>query len=322
MDVITTEGLTKYYGSTRGVEDLTMTVPEGSVYGFLGPNGAGKTTTIRCLLGMLKPTRGSAQLFGTTVNLDGSELRRRIGYVAGEVIMFEKETGRWHMEYVSGMRGEKPSLADELVERFEFDPSKRVRELSKGNKQKLALILGMMHDPELLILDEPTSGLDPLNQEAVYAVIDERVAAGRTVFLSSHILSEVERVCERVGIIRAGRLAAEESVHSLLAKRLRELEVTFAEPVEPAFLASVPGVDKVERIGERTLTARAKGDAIDDVIKRLAERTVTDVQIELASLEDVFLEFYRAENGEGAPAVEASEAATSARDDAEGGEVR
>src|SRR5512139_3758177 len=157
-DVITTRGLTKYYGKTRGVEDLSMCVPEGAVYGFLGPNGSGKTTTIRCLLGMLKPTGGEAEVFGEHVSLDGSATHARIGYVAGEVRLYERETGRWHIDYVAGLRGGRGSLTDELIERFDFDPSKKVKELSKGNKQKLALLLGMAHDPELLILDEPTSG--------------------------------------------------------------------------------------------------------------------------------------------------------------------
>lgn len=292
-DVISTTELTKYYGKTRGVEGLSMRVPQGAVYGFLGPNGAGKTTTIRCLLGMLKPTAGYADVLGQRVSLDGTEMLKRVGYVSGEVRLYDRETGKWHLDYVAGLRGGRGTLATELIERFEFDPSKRVKELSKGNKQKLALILGMAHDPELLILDEPTSGLDPLNQEAVYSVIDERVAAGRTVFLSSHVLSEVERVCDRVGIIRSGRLVAEESVRELLGKRLREIEVTFGDPVDAAFLQGVPGVDNVTQVGEATLTARAKGDVIDGLIKQIALRRVTDVRIQQANLEDVFLEFYR-----------------------------
>jgi ABC-2 type transport system ATP-binding protein len=186
-----------------------------------------------------------------------------------------------------------------------------VRELSKGNRQKLALILGMAHDPDLLVLDEPTSGLDPLNQESVYEVIHERVSAGRTVFLSSHVLSEVERVCDRVGIIRNGHLVAEEGVRDLLGKRLRHIEVTFAEPADVALLAEVPGVDSVAVKGDRTLTARARGDAIDAVLKRLATRTVSDIRIQHASLEDVFLEFYRE-----------SDAASATGADAEGGEAR
>ncbi|MRS11666.1 MAG: ABC transporter ATP-binding protein [Actinobacteria bacterium] len=284
-----------------------MSVPEGAVYGFLGPNGSGKTTTIRCLLGMLKPTSGEARVLGHKIALDGAAERTRIGYVAGEVRLYEHETGHWHIDYVAGFRGGRGALADDLIERFEFDPSKKVKELSKGNKQKLALILGMAHDPELLILDEPTSGLDPLNQESVYDVIDERVAAGRTVFLSSHVLSEVERVCDRVGIIRTGRLAAEEDMRGLLGKRLRHLEIAFAEPTGPAFLADLPGVDSLTSVSDRVLKARVKGDAIDPVLKRIAARQVDDIRIQQASLEDVFLEFYRGDD--------------SAPDTAEGGEA-
>jgi len=326
MDIISTRNLTKFYGKTRGVEDLSLSVPAGIVYGFLGPNGSGKTTTIRCLLGMLRPTAGEATVLGRRVTLDGSHVRRRIGYVAGEVRLYERETGRWHLDYVAGFRGGRGVLTDELLERFAFDPSKRVKELSKGNKQKLALILGMAHDPELLILDEPTSGLDPLNQEAVYRVIEERIAAGRTVFLSSHILSEVERVCERVGIVRSGRLVAEENVRDLLGKRLRHVEVRFAEPTPPAFLADLPGVDSVTPLSAFVLVARAKGDVVDQVVKRVAERTVVDLTIQQAGLEEVFLEFYRDEGTapEAATALsgngDISRPATSAGGGDEGGE--
>ena len=293
MDVISTRGLTKFYGKTRGVEDLTMCVPQGAVYGFLGPNGSGKTTTIRCLLGMLKPSAGTAEVLGAPVGLDGHAQRARIGYVAGEVRLYERETGKWHFDLVSGLRGGRGILERELVERFDFDPTRRVKEMSKGNKQKLALILALAHDPELLILDEPTSGLDPLNQESIYEVIGERVAAGRTVFLSSHVLSEVERICDRVGIIRQGKLVAEEGVRDLLGKRMRHIKVDFADPTEPGFLADLPGVDGVQALSEAALFARLKGDVVDDVIKRLATRRVLDVHIDQTSLEDVFLEFYR-----------------------------
>lgn len=306
--------LTKYYGKTRGVEDLTLEVPQGSVYGFLGPNGAGKTTTIRCLLGILRPTGGEARLFGERVRVDGAGLRSRVGYVPGEIRLFDKETGRWHIDYVSGLRGERPAAADDLIERLDFDPSRKVKELSKGNKQKLALILGVMHAPEVLILDEPTSGLDPLNQETVFQVIEERVRDGATVFLSSHVLSEVERVCDRVGIIRDGTLAAEESVRSLLDKRLREMTVTFADPVDAGFFDGLAGLTRIEQRGPATFVARVRGDHLDEVVKRLASARVVDLSIQHASLEEVFMEFYRGEDGQ--------EQGVPPADDAEGGERR
>lgn len=286
-------GLTKFYGKHRGVVDLSFEVPSGMTFGFLGPNGAGKTTTIRCLLGMLRASGGEARVLGETVRLDGARLRSRIGYVPGDVALYPKETGHWHIDYISRFRGGAGALTDMLVERLEFDPGRRVKELSKGNKQKLALILALMHDPELLILDEPTSGLDPLNQEVVFDIVAERVAAGATLFLSSHILSEVERVCERVGIIREGRLVAEERVESLLKKRLRLLEVTFDDPVDGAFLEGLPGVECIEQRDDRSLVATVKGENLDALVKRLAGRSVVDLSVEHATLDEVFKEYYR-----------------------------
>jgi len=292
-------GLTKYYGKHRGIERLTFEVPQGATFGFLGPNGAGKTTTIRCLLGMLKATGGEARVFGERVNLDGAQLRKRIGYVPGEVNLYEKQTGAWHIDYIARFRGGHAPLAKELVERLDFEPHRKVKELSKGNKQKLALILGMMHDPELLVLDEPTSGLDPLNQEIVFDIVTERVAAGATLFLSSHILSEVERVCDRVGIIREGTLVAEERVETLLHRHLRRLQVSFGDPAEASMLAGIPGVEGIEVLDEHTMAATVKGENLDALVKQLARYCVTDLEIEHASLEEVFVEYYK-DGGHGA----------------------
>jgi ABC-2 type transport system ATP-binding protein len=289
--VIRCDALTKYYGKSRGIEDLTFEVRPGQVYGFLGPNGAGKTTTIRCLLSMLRPTSGKAYLFGQEVGVDGRELRRRIGYVAGDVALFEKQTGQWMIDYVSGLRGRSGPSAKELCDRLQFDPKRRIRELSKGNKQKLALVLAMMHDPELLILDEPTSGLDPLNQQVVFDMVEERTAAGATLFLSSHILSEVQRVCERVAIIRAGSVVAEESVKSLLDKSLRTATVTYTQPVTDDMLQGIPGATSVERVGETGITATIASD-IDGAVRKLMERPISDIEIEHATLEEIFLEYY------------------------------
>jgi len=306
--VIETKGMSKFYGKHRGVIDLDLAVGRGETYGFLGPNGAGKTTTIRCLLGMLKTTSGEASVLGEKVTLDGAALRKRIGYIPGEVFMYEKETGRWMLDYISGFRGGKGASEAELIERLEFDPSRRIRELSKGNKQKLALIIGLMHDPELLILDEPTSGLDPLNQDVVFDIIEERVKEGATLFLSSHILSEVERVCERVGIIREGRIVADENMQELLARRQRELTVKFADGVDASILGDMPGVEGVAAIDAHTLTATVTGEAVDDLIKRLAAHRLTDVTLQHASLEDVFMEFYRDDVLEDAGVVKGGDA--------------
>ncbi len=295
--VIRCENLTKYYGKSRGVDNLSFEVRPGQIYGFLGPNGAGKTTTIRCLLSMLRPTSGAAYLFDQQVGVDGRELRRRIGYVAGDVALYEKQTGQWMIDYVSGLRGKRPASSKALCERFQFDPTRRVKELSKGNKQKLALVLALMHDPELLIFDEPTSGLDPLNQQIVFDILEERTRDGATLFLSSHILSEVERVCERVAIIRAGTVVAEESVKSLLDKAMRRAKVTYREPVSDEMLAGIPGTSNVERIAEDTITATIASD-IDAALRRLLEHPIKDIEIEHATLEEVFLQYYGHIEGE------------------------
>lgn len=294
---IRTDALTKFYGKNRGIEDLTLVVPAGTTYGFLGPNGAGKTTTIRCLLGLLRPSGGSASVFGEAVSTDGAALRRRIGYVAGEVHLYERESGRWHIDYLTGLRGQPAKSADELCRRLEFDPTRPVRHLSKGNKQKLALVLALMHNADLLILDEPTSGLDPLNQQSVFEILSERVAAGATLFLSSHILSEVEKVCQRVAIIREGRIVAEEGMAELLAKRIRRVEVSFLEPVASDLLDGIEGVSNVECLKADTIRATVRGDAINEVVRRLAQRRMDDLEIERASLEDIFLEYYRGGDG-------------------------
>jgi ABC-2 type transport system ATP-binding protein len=298
--VIRCDKLTKYYGKSRGIEDLTFEVRPGQVYGFLGPNGAGKTTTIRCLLSMLRPTSGRAFLFDEEVGVDGRELRRRIGYVPGDVKLFEKQTGRWTLDYIAGLRGGPGPAEAEICERLEFDPSRRVKELSKGNKQKLALVIALMHEPELLMLDEPTSGLDPLNQQVVFDILEERVAEGATVFLSSHILPEVERVCERVAIIRDGRVVAEESVDDLLSKAIRTVHVTYAEPVSDVFVDGLRGVTSVERLGENGLRATVSED-IGETLLGILACPVADITVEHASLEEVFLQYYgHGEREEGA----------------------
>jgi len=294
--VIRCEGLTKYYGRSRGVEALNLEVRPGQVYGFLGPNGAGKTTTIRCLLSLLRPTSGQAYLFDQPVGLDGRELRRRIGYVAGDPALFAKQTGRWTLDYIAGLRGSPGPAEAELCERLQFDPSRRVKELSKGNRQKLALVVALMHHPDLLILDEPTSGLDPLNQQVVFDILEERVANGATVFLSSHILPEVERVCERVAIIRDGAMVAEESVEALVAKAIRTVTVVYTEPVPDEFVARLQQRVPVDRVGNAGLTARVSED-IGGVLREFLARPVTDVTVEHVSLEDVFLQYYTGGGG-------------------------
>ncbi|MBN2848716.1 MAG: ABC transporter ATP-binding protein [Coriobacteriia bacterium] len=300
--VIRCQALTKYYGKSRGVEDLTFEVRPGQVFGFLGPNGAGKTTTIRCLLGLLKPTGGTSFLFDGEVGLNDPSPHARIGYVPGDVAFYGNQTGQWTIDYISGLRGGAPKSVDELCERLQYDPSRRVKELSKGNRQKLALVLALMHDPELMILDEPTTGLDPLNQQQIFDIIAERIADhGASVFLSSHILSEVERVCNRVGVIRQGRLVAEESTADIIAKAIRKVRVVYAEPADAGAYAGIPGVSDVTQEDARTLTARVT-ENLDGAIRALMDRRIHDLQVTHASLEEIFFEYYaRGEERTGAP---------------------
>ena len=245
MAVIETERLTKRYGGSRGIEEVSFSVDAGEVFGFLGPNGAGKTTTIRTLLDLLHPSAGSARIFGLDSRRESVAIRARIGNLPGDFGYGKQATGREAVRLLARLRGvDGLGRAEALAERFRADLDRPLGELSRGNRQKIGLILASFHSPELLILDEPTSGLDPLMQEEFLALVAEERQRGCTVFLSSHELDEVERVCDRVGIVRAGRLIAVERVDELLAKaqRRNRVEVEFAEPVELERVRELPGV--------------------------------------------------------------------------------
>jgi ABC-2 type transport system ATP-binding protein len=240
---IETQGLTKLYGAERGIEDVTMTVEPGEVFGFLGPNGAGKTTTIRTLLDLLHPTRGTATLFGLDSRRDSVAIRARLGNLPGDFGYGKRSSGREALRLLARLRGvDGLDRAEELARRFRADLERPLGKLSRGNRQKIGLILAVFHQPELLILDEPTSGLDPLMQEEFLALVREERERGCAVFLSSHELDEVERVCDRVGIIRGGRLIAVERVADLLGHNRRRVSVEFAEPVELEDVRALPGV--------------------------------------------------------------------------------
>jgi ABC-2 type transport system ATP-binding protein len=302
MDAIVTNGLSKTYGRGRhlplrpqtpvaALDGLSITVREGEVFGFLGPNGAGKSTTIRLLLGFLYPTAGQASVLGRDAVTDGLEIRRRVGYLPGGIALYDSMTGEGILDYLAALYGEGAPLRDELVERLELsaaDLRRLVRDYSRGMRQKIGIIQAIQHDPELLILDEPTEGLDPLMQRAFYEVLDERKKAGRTVFFSSHILSEVERVCDRVAIIRAGKLVALSNVEELLARRRRHVEIRYV--VDPPVLEGVPGITDV-RLREGLVTAQLEGD-VRPFLAAIHQADVTDLLIEPARLEEAFLEFY------------------------------
>jgi ABC-2 type transport system ATP-binding protein len=289
---IETERLTKRYGSKRGIDDLTMAVEQGEVFGFLGPNGAGKTTTIRTLLDLLHPTSGSARVLGLDSRRDSVAIRARLGNLPGDFGFGKNSSGREALGVLGALRGvSSHARADELARRFRADLDTPLGELSRGNRQKIGLILALFHEPELLILDEPTGGLDPLMQEEFLALVNEEQERGATVFLSSHALDEVERVCDRVGIIREGRLVTIERVAALAGRTSRKVTVTFDAAIDPAELLRCPGVSEPEVDGAR-VTFMLAGE-LDPVIKALATHTVVDLDVRRPTLEEVFLTYYR-----------------------------
>ena len=291
--VIELDRLTKRYGAARGIEDVTMTVERGEVFGFLGPNGAGKTTTIRTFLDLLHPTGGSARIFGLDSHRDRAAIHARLGNLPGDFAYEPRLRGRELLEYLAQARGlDGLGRAAELAERFQADLDRPLGELSRGNRQKIGLVQAALHDPELLVLDEPTGGLDPLMQEAFLDFVAEQRQRGRTVFLSSHELDEVERCCDRVGIIREGRLVAVEDVEEVTRRAYRHVTLEFAARVDPDEFRRLPGVIDLVPDG-RTLTFKATGD-LDPVIKAAARHTVTDIELVRPTLEEVFLTYYGA----------------------------
>jgi ABC-2 type transport system ATP-binding protein len=285
-------GLTKYYGRTRGIVDLDLEVRTGEVFGLLGPNGAGKTTTIRLLLDFIRPSSGRIEVFGLDTRKDSVAIRRRLGYLPGELQLYDRLTPRELLAYFAHLRGEDGlGDAEAIAGRLELELDRPIRALSKGNKQKVGLVQGFMHRPELLVLDEPTAGLDPLVQQTFYELVREVVAAGRTVFLSSHVLPEVQHVADRVGVIREGRLALVDSVESLRARAFTRVEVTFAEPPPADSFEAVPDARVLERRGDVVVFA-VEGEA-DALVKALAAFHVRALDSREADLEDIFLDLYR-----------------------------
>lgn len=288
---VETEHLVRDFGSVRALDSLDLQVEAGQIFGFLGPNGAGKTTTIRLLLDLIRPTSGRARVLGFDCQRQSLEVRRRCGYLPGELHLYEGLSGKGFLDFFASLRPDQLDVAylRRVVEQLGLDLSKQVRAYSKGNRQKLCLVQALMYRPELLILDEPTSGLDPLVQHQVWSVLEEVADEGRTVFFSSHVLSEVERICKRVGIIRGGKLVAVEEVANLKGRSVHLIEVTFDQPVpEDAF--ALPGVTVLDHNGA-TVRLQVRGQ-LDEVVKTLARFTVVDVRTEQPSLEDVFLHYY------------------------------
>jgi ABC-2 type transport system ATP-binding protein len=289
--VIETHCLTKRYGSARGIDEVSISVERGEIYGFLGPNGAGKTTTIRTLLDLLHPTSGFARIFGRDSRQASTEIRARLGNLPGDFTCDPRLTGREFLEFCAAARGMADlGTGSALAQRFEADLGRRVRDLSRGNRQKIGLIQALFHDPELLVLDEPTTGLDPLMQEEFVTVIREYRDRGGTVFLSSHDLDEVERVCDTVAIVRDGRIAAVENVAELRGRAYHHVSIEFRSPVDDAEFKSLHGVRELEVDGSR-VSFKAFGD-LDAVVKAAARHTVKDLEVAEPTLEEIFLTFY------------------------------
>jgi ABC-2 type transport system ATP-binding protein len=289
---IETRGLTKFYGETRGIEELELRVERGEVFGYLGANGAGKTTTIRLLLDLIRPTRGRAAIAGVDTQARSVEARRRTGYLPGELKPPSRSTAIGFLSYLGRLRGGVDRrVVGELAERLELPLGRRMGDLSKGNKQKVGVIAAFMHDPELLVLDEPTSGLDPLRQQDVLELIRERAAGGRTVFLSSHDLDQVEHVAERVGIVRDGRLVAVESIATLRQRARRRVEVRLAQSVDGLEqLRGVPGVSNVS-VGDGVVRLDVEG-SMDALVKELARLPVQTLTSEPPELDEIFRSYY------------------------------
>ena len=308
MSVITAEGLTKHYQAralpgrgapvaVRALDGVSLAVREGEIFGFLGPNGAGKSTLIRLLLGFLHPTAGHATVLGLDTEEESVAIRARTGYLPGGIALYDGLTGARHLDYLAELSGRPPVRRAELCDRLELTPrtlARPIRDYSRGMRQKIGIVQALQHDPELAILDEPSEGLDPLMQRAFYSILDEVRASGHAVFFSSHVLSEVERVCDRVAIVRAGRLVALEDVATLVARRRRGVTARLAGPAPD--LAGVAGVSDVAIEGD-VLTFSLSGDP-GPFLEALRGVALADLVIEPARLEDVFLELYAGEAAE------------------------
>jgi ABC-2 type transport system ATP-binding protein len=293
MAVVRLTDLSKRYGSQPALVDVDLAIEPGEVFGYLGPNGAGKTTTIRIILGLLRPSTGRAQVFGLDAWRDAVRVHARTGYVPGEAGLWERLSGEATIAYLARLRDDPAQVTRgrTIAERLELDLSRRAGTLSKGNKQKLVIVQAFMGNPDLVVLDEPTTGLDPLVQQEFHAMVRETTARGATVLLSSHLLDDVQRTADRVGIIRQGRLVTVERLDDLRAKAVHHITARFDRPFDHSTFATIPGVhDLAHRDG--SIQFRAPEGSLDAIVKALARQRVLDVEITEADLEEMFLAYY------------------------------
>lgn len=289
--VIELDKVTKMYGSIRGVEDISLQVEPGSIFGFLGPNGAGKTTTISMMVNLTRPSSGTIKLFGLNSQTDGLAIRTRVGFLAGDIALDRGLTGWQQLEYLGNLRGHfDKHYVRELAQRLNSNLNRKFKTLSRGNKQKIGLIAALMHKPELLILDEPTSGLDPLIQAEFNKIILEHRQAGGTAFISSHVLSEVQELCDRVAFIREGRLIASRSLSEITSAAPKEIQLTLKSGSPKAAVQGLKGVAHIKVRG-RTASFTYQGDQLA-LLKKLSQAAVTDVSIKDAELEEIFMKYY------------------------------
>lgn len=290
---IMTRGLAKSYGRVQALRGIDLEVRRGEIFGFLGPNGAGKTTAIRCLLDLIRPDSGTIRVLDIDPQADPVAVQARVGYLPGELQMYDGLTGEGQLRYLNELRGGKADwdYVQELADRLELDLKRRIKNLSKGNKQKVGVVQAFMHRPELLLLDEPTLGLDPLIQQEVLRLLAEAQQDGATVFFSSHILSEVQAAAERVAIIRNGEIVEVAETASLINRALHRVQVRFKQPVNGDVLAGVPGVTLLSRDDGSSMTLQVEGE-MDGLIKALAAFPVSAFETERPSLEEIFLAYY------------------------------
>ncbi len=290
MPVIETRRLTKFYGRSQGIVDLDLTVEEGEIFGFIGPNGAGKSTTIRTLLGLIYPTSGSGRIFGLDIVRDTKEIKKRVGYMPAEAGYYHRMQVGELLRYSAGFYdGDGEARMGELAEALALDLGRRIADLSRGNQRKVAIVQSLLHRPRLLVLDEPTIGLDPLVQAKFFDILREENRGGTTVFFSSHTLSEVQKMCGRVAIIKDGRIAAVEDIESLRKKQLRKVEIEFSRPADAGSL-DIEGMTS-RRTDHGVLRFMFSG-TIDALVAGLAGLSVKDLLIEEPALEEIFMHYY------------------------------